>query len=140
MNKKQAQKQLFAIYYAIYGLLVLELVIAHLLPNNLSLSANIVMIMQGVVICLLLALIPTALKLYSVKIKIKSDLSYYVHWSRIQMILLYIPGFASGVLYYFVRDRSSLFCLLIAFVALIFSKPTPAKIDNYINEDEEIES
>ncbi|NCC98935.1 MAG: hypothetical protein EOL95_04410 [Bacteroidia bacterium] len=139
MNKKQAQKQLFALYYAIYGLLILELVIAHLLPNDFFLSSNTVMIMQGVVICLLLAIIPTALKLYSVKIKIKSDLSYYVHWSKIQMILLYIPGFASGVLYYFVRDRSSLFCLLIAFVALIFSKPTLAKIDNYLN-DEEIKS
>ena len=75
-------------------------------------------------------------KLFSVKTKGNKKLktkeekvSNYMIWARNQMYLVALPAVVSAIGDGFLRDRSTIFCYLIAFVALIMCKPTKAKME-----------
>lgn len=148
MNINKACKNLVFQYYLIYALLILELVAAKLADFPVLLEASAGYVIRVVTVMFLLVMIPLVLKLFSIRTKCNKGLEYYIRQSKIEMWLLSLPAFLSGLAYYVLKDTNILFCYLIAFVALIFTKPSIAKIEAYLqrekedggNEDKEEES
>ena len=97
-------------------------------------------------ICIIfLFTIPLSLKLFSVKVKNNKTLKTkeekiknYMLWAQIQMYMIALPAVVSVVSYGLLRDRSSLFCYLIAFVALILCKPSNQKLEECTSSEDEM--
>ena len=141
---KAIQKQLVKIYYLIYAILIILLIGGALLfPRLGGVSPSVAVILNTVTILTVLA-VPLALKLFSVKTKriqasgdeFEKKALGYIKWSKIQMFLLGIPGVFASISYAFLEDRTSLFCFLIAFMVLMFTKPSLIKIDIFFQKEE----
>lgn len=135
-NIKKTQSGLLSLYYAIYAALIVELTAAHLLACPFEVSSETGLVIRTIVVLLMLSMIPFSLKLFSVKTRYNKGIGYYARWAKIQMSLLALPAFASGLAYFILKDRNTLFCYLIAFVAIIFSKPVKAKTEQYLARPE----
>ena len=148
MNINKACKNCVCQYYLIYALLILGLVGGRLAGFHAWWEASDGYVILVVSVMYLRVLIPLVLKLFSNRSKCNKGLEYYIRQSKIEMWLLSLPAFLSGLAYYVLKDTNILFCYLIAFVALIFTKPSIAKIEAYLqrekedggNEDKEEES
>lgn len=137
MNINKACKNLVFQYYLIYALLILELVAAKLADFPVLLEASAGYIIRVVTVMFLLVMIPLVLKFFSIRTKYNKGLKYYIRQSKIEMWLLSLPAFLSGLAYYVLKDTNILFCYLIAFVALIFTKPSISKIEAYLQREKE---
>lgn len=122
-------------YYAIYILLLALFAGIHFFMPVFEIGADAAYA-TSVVCIVFLFTIPVTLKLFSVKTKGNKKLktkeekvSNYMIWARNQMYLVALPAVVSAIGYGFLRDRSTIFCYLIAFVALIMCKPTKAKME-----------
>ena len=131
-------------YYGIYVLLLgLFAAISYFMPvYEFTQEAKTVII----TICIVFLLtIPLSLKLFAVKVKGNKTLKTkeekiknYMLWAQIQMYMIALPAVVSVVSYGLLRDRSSLFCYLIAFVALILCKPSNQKLEECTSSDDEM--
>lgn len=137
MNINKACKNLVFQYYLIYALLILELVAAKLAEFPVLLEESAGYVIRVVTVMFLLVMIPLVLKFFSIRTKYNKGLEYYIRQSKIQMWLLSLPAFLSGLAYYVLKDTNILFCYLIAFVALIFTKPSISKIEAYLQREKE---
>lgn len=136
---KEINNKLVAIYYVIYAVFAIGIVVAHLCPWSFGvLYGNDAVIAGYVVVIALLACVPTALILNFYKMKKQVDLDYYFKWNAIPMAIIAFDGILTVVGYSLLRDRSSLFAFLLAFVALIIIKPTNYKIKKYFESQEEV--
>lgn len=116
-------------YYALYVVLLALLALAHfkfacnpiwVLPNTAS------MLVSTINILFLLA-IPLMFKLFAVRVKSTSTAQTYAKWALVQMYLIAIPALSSVIVYALIADKTALYCYLIAFISLIFCKPTKQK-------------
>ena len=131
-------------YYGIYVLLLgLFAAISYYMPVY-EFTQEAKTVISTICIVFLLT-IPLSLKLFSVKVKnnktIKTKeekIKNYMLWAQIQMYLIALPAVVSVVSYGLLRDRSSLFCYLIAFVALILCKPSNQKLEECTSSDDEM--
>lgn len=120
-------------YYGLYVLLIGILAAAHfscngqpvcVLPDSATLLVSTVNIL--VLLC-----IPLMFKLFAIKVNKITSMKQYVTWSLIQMYMVSVPAVSSVITYWLLREQTPLYCYLIAFVALIFCKPTQQKWDYY---------
>ena len=135
------QKLLLKSYYSIYAILMTVLIVGRfLLPKPAEFSESTDTILNTIAISLVLICIPFGLKYFSDRTKnLKSTITNkqarivdYILYSKHLMFILGFPGVFAGVSFYLLQyDDTSLFCFLISFVSLIFSKPTEAKITKY---------
>lgn len=139
MTIKTAFNSLVFQYYLIYALLILELVVAKLIPYSFMLSSSCTYIIQSVLVLCLLIVVPVILKWFHSCTKYNKGLDFYVKRAKTQMWVLSIPAFAAGMAYFFLKDTNSLLCYLIAFVVLIFSKPSISKIETYMERQENMD-
>ena len=131
-------------YYGIYVLLLgLFAAISYFMPVY-EFTQEAKTVISTICIVFLLT-IPLSLKLFSVKVKnnktIKTKeekIKNYMLWAQIQMYMIALPAVVSVVSYGLLRDRSSLFCYLIAFVALILCKPSNQKLEECTSSDDEM--
>ena len=131
-------------YYGIYVLLLgLFAAISYYMPVY-EFTQEAKTVISTICIVFLLT-IPLSLKLFSVKVKnnktIKTKeekIKNYMLWAQIQMYMIALPAVVSVVSYGLLRDRSSLFCYLIAFVALILCKPSNQKLEECTSSDDEM--
>lgn len=138
-------KKLQLNYYLVFLLLILTSVIGYFLSQYFSLEQNTSTktLMQTIGIFLLLILIPLGLKLHNTKIKSiklieKQDiLSEYTFWSNIRLLMIAIPLVINTLFYYLTQDISMLYSAAIAAIALLFCKPTRAKIEEELNLSED---
>jgi hypothetical protein len=140
---KMIQKTLLKFYYLVYAkLMVILLLGGFILPRFNPLHAHAEQALNTITIALVLLCIPMGLKYFSDKTnKLKTDVTdkqtrivSYIRYSKQLMFLLGFPGVFAGVSYYLIHDNTSLFCFLISFVALIFSKPTEVKLQKFFIE------
>ena len=131
-------------YYGIYVLLLgLFAAISYFMPvYEFDQEAKTII---STICIIFLFTIPLSLKLFSVKVKNNKTLKTkeekiknYMLWAQIQMYMIALPAVVSVVSYGLLRDRSSLFCYLIAFVALIMCKPSKEKMEECSQDIEEI--
>jgi hypothetical protein len=98
------------------------------------------------VVCIFfLFTIPATLKLFSVKTKGNKKLktreekeANYTIWAQIQMYMVALPAVVSAIGYGFLKDKSTIFCYLIAFIALIMCKPSKEKMEDCCRDTDEI--
>ncbi len=124
-------------YYALYVVLLLLLAVAHFSMNGqpyLIVPDGTMMLISTINILLLLS-IPVVFKWFSVKVKPGASVQTYAKWAIVQMYAIALPAFTSVLVYWLLRDRTALYCYLIAFVALIFCKPTTLKWNSYASTD-----
>ncbi len=129
-------------YYAIYILLLALFACIHFLMPQYEFDADARYITSTICILFLFS-IPASLKLFSVKTKGNKKLrtkeekkENYMIWAKIQMYLIALPAVVSAIGYGFLRDRSSIFCYLIAFVALILCKPSKEKMEECCRDED----
>ena len=73
------------------------------------------------------------------KLKTKEEKeANYMLWAQIQMYMIALPAVVAAIGYGFLRDKSTIFCYLIAFVALILCKPSKEKMEDCSRDDDEI--
>ena len=131
-------------YYGIYVLLLgLFAAISYYMPVY-EFTQEAKTVISTICIVFLLT-IPLSLKLFAVKVKGNKTLKTkeekiknYMLWAQIQMYMIALPAVVSVVSYGLLRDRSSLFCYLIAFVALILCKPSNQKLEECTSSDDEM--
>ena len=131
-------------YYSIYVfLLALFAVICYFMPVY-EFEPQAKTIISTICIIFLLS-IPLSMKLFSMKTKGNKKLktkeekqTNYMLWAKIQMYMVALPGFFAAAGYGLLRDRSTIFCYLIAFVALIMCKPSKEKMEECSQDIEEI--
>jgi hypothetical protein len=120
-------------YYGLYVLLIALLAAAHfsfggqplcLLPNSTTMMVSTTNIL--VLLC-----IPLMFKLFAKRVERLTSMQQYVKWSLVQMYMVSFPALTSIITYLLLRESTPLYCYLIAFVALIFCKPTQQKWDYY---------
>ncbi|HNZ84872.1 MAG: hypothetical protein KA995_04405 [Paludibacteraceae bacterium] len=141
---KTIQKTLLKFYYLLYATLMLILIAGgFLLPKFDPLQAVTVQILNTISIALVLVCIPLGLKYFSDKTKkLKNEVTdkqtrivSYVRYAKQLMFVLGLPGIFAGVSYYLIpEDKTSLFCFLMSFVALVLSKPTEVKLQKFFIE------
>lgn len=131
-------------YYGIYVLLLgLFAAISYYMPVY-EFDAQTKTIISTICIIFLFT-IPLSLKLFAVKVKNNKTLKTkeekvknYMLWAQIQMYMIALPAVVSVACYGLLRDRSSLFCYLIAFVALILCKPSNQKLEECTSSEDEM--
>ena len=137
-------KGLIIRYYTIYVfLLALFAAISYFVPQIELTPDNAYVV--SVVCIFFLFTIPAKLKLFSVKTKGNKKLktkeekeANYMLWAQIQMYMIALPAVVAAIGYGFLRDKSTIFCYLIAFVALILCKPSKEKMEDCSRDDDEI--
>ena len=137
-------KGLIVRYYAIYVfLLALFAAISYFVPQ-IELQPDNAYIVSVVCIFFLFT-IPATLKLFSVKTKGNKKLktreekeANYILWAQIQMYMVALPAVVSAIGYGFLKDKSTIFCYLIAFIALIMCKPSKEKMEDCCRDTDEI--
>jgi len=92
-------------------------------------------ILRTVAILILLICIPLALKLYYKKLKENSTENDMRKWFTVRLILIAITFLFNIVVYALTRDISSVFCSLIAFMALFLCKPNKAEITQLLSKN-----
>ncbi len=121
-------------YYSLYVTLLGLLAFSHFYLSNqalLVLTESMTLMVSTTNILFLLA-IPIVFKLFSIMMnKPTAGVQDYAKWALVQMYLVTFPAVTSVVLYGLMADKSALYCYLIAFIALIFCKPTQQKWDYY---------
>ena len=137
-------KGLIARYYIIYVLLLALFTCIHFLMPQIELTPDNAYI-ASVVCIFFLFTIPASLKLFSVKTKGNKKLktkeekeANYMLWAQIQMYMIALPAVVAAIGYGFLRDKSTIFCYLIAFVALIMCKPSNKKMEECSSSEDEI--
>ena len=136
-------KGLITRYYVIYVLLLALFASIHFLMPQIELNPDNAYIVSVVCIFFLLT-IPATLKLFSVKTKGNKRLktkeekeANYMLWAKIQMYMIALPAVIAAIGYGFLRDKSTIFCYLIAFVALILCKPSNQKMEECSSSEDE---
>lgn len=128
-------------YYCLYALLLALLAGVHFSNEGmpvLVLADNVTIMVSTINILFLLA-IPLVFKLFVIKVKKLTSMQTYATWALVQMYAIAFPALTSVALYWLLRDTTALYCYLIAFVSLVFCKPTRQKWEYYEKEvqDEE---
>ncbi len=132
----KTNQQLQLHYYCLYALLLALLVLVHFSNDGMplwSLSESLTMMTSTVNILFLLA-IPLVFKLFSIKVKHLTSIQTYATWALVQMYAIAFPALTSIAVYALLRDTTALYCYLIAFVSLVFCKPTRQKWEYYEKE------
>lgn len=134
-------KGLIIRYYVVYVFLLALLAGIHFFMPYFNVGEDINMYISTTCIVFLLT-IPVSLKLFSIKVKDNKTLKTkeskeenYKRWAVIQIYMVAIPAVISAIGYGFIRDKSTLFCYLIAFVALILCKPSSQKMEEYTMDE-----
>ncbi len=137
-------KGLITRYYVIYVLLLALFASIHFLMPQIELNPDNAYIVSVVCIFFLFT-IPATLKLFSVKTKGNKKLktreekeANYILWAQIQMYMVALPAVVSAIGYGFLKDKSTIFCYLIAFIALIMCKPSKEKMEDCCRDTDEI--
>lgn len=137
-------KGLITRYYVIYVLLLALFASIHFLMPQIELNPDNAYIVSVVCIFFLFT-IPATLKLFSVKTKGNKKLktreekeANYTIWVQIQMYMVALPAVVSAIGYGFLKDKSTIFCYLIAFIALIMCKPSKEKMEDCCRDTDEI--
>lgn len=137
-------KGLITRYYVIYVLLLALFASIHFLMPQIELNPDNAYIVSVVCIFFLFT-IPATLKLFSVKTKGNKKLktreekeANYILWVQIQMYMVALPAVVSAIGYGFLKDKSTIFCYLIAFIALIMCKPSKEKMEDCCRDTDEI--
>lgn len=137
-------KGLITRYYVIYVLLLALFASIHFLMPQIELNPDNTYI-ASVVCIFFLFTIPATLKLFSVKTKGNKKLktkeekeANYILWAQIQMYMVALPAVVSAIGYGFLKDKSTIFCYLIAFIALIMCKPSKEKMEDCCRDTDEI--
>ena len=137
-------KGLIARYYIIYVLLLVLFACVHFFTPQMELTPDNAYI-ASVVCIFFLFTIPATLKLFSVKTKGNKKLKTkeekeenYMLWAKIQMYMIALPAVVAAIGYGFLRDKSTIFCYLIAFVALIMCKPSNKKMEECSSSEDEM--
>jgi uncharacterized membrane protein len=137
-------KGLITRYYVIYVLLLALFASIHFLMPQIELNPDNAYIVSVVCIFFLFT-IPATLKLFSVKTKGNKKLktreekeANYTIWAQIQMYMVALPAVVSAIGYGFLKDKSTIFCYLIAFIALIMCKPSKEKMEDCCRDTDEI--
>ena len=137
-------KGLITRYYVIYVLLLALFASIHFLMPQIELNPDNAYIVSVVCIFFLFT-IPATLKLFSVKTKGNKKLktreekeANYTIWAQIQMYMVALPAVVSAIGYGFLKDKSTIFCNLIAFIALIMCKPSKEKMEDCCRDTDEI--
>ena len=120
-------------YYCLYAVLLALLAFVHYRFQDgpiWVLTDTASMLVSTINIFFLLS-IPLMLRLFAHKVEHLKDIQVYVKWALIEMYLVALPAFTSVITYALLRETTPLFCYLIAFVALIFCKPTAQKWQYY---------
>jgi uncharacterized membrane protein YbhN (UPF0104 family) len=137
-------KGLITRYYVIYVLLLALFASIHFLMPQIELNPDNAYIVSVVCIFFLFT-IPATLKLFSVKTKGNKKLktreekeANYTIWAQIQMYMVALPAVVSAISYGFLKDKSTIFCYLIAFIALIMCKPSKEKMEDCCRDTDEI--
>lgn len=138
-NSDRIAKSLGFFYYLAYVVLITAILLAHLLPLPVEATADAKYAVDIIVILVTLLSVPVTLKLFSVKTRDFRSMEYYMRWSRIQIGALAIAALLAALAYYFLRDKTSLYCYFIIFVAMIFTKPTKLKVEIYAEKEKEAE-
>ena len=137
-------KGLITRYYVIYVLLLALFASIHFLMPQIELNPDNAYIVSVVCIFFLFT-IPATLKLFSVKTKGNKKLktreekeANYTIWAQIQMYMVALPAVVSAIGYGFLKDKSTIFCYLIAFIALSMCKPSKEKMEDCCRDTDEI--
>ena len=137
-------KGLITRYYVIYVLLLALFASIHFLMPQIELNPDNAYIVSVVCIFFLFT-IPATLKLFSAKTRGNKKLktreekeANYTIWAQIQMYMVALPAVVSAIGYGFLKDKSTIFCYLIAFIALIMCKPSKEKMEDCCRDTDEI--
>lgn len=120
-------------YYCLYVLLLALLACVHFSNSGMPLyvlSDSGTLLLSTFNILVLLC-IPLMFKLFAKKVDANASQQTYAKWALIQMYLIALPAVTSVITYALTRETTPLFCYLIAFVSLVFCKPTRQKWEYY---------
>jgi hypothetical protein len=122
-------------YYGLYVVLLILLAVAHFSMNGLPflIVADSVSMMISTINILFLLAIPMVFKLFSIKVGENATIQTYAKWALVQMYAIAFPAITSVATYWLLREKTALYCYLIAFIALIFCKPTVQKWNYYLS-------
>lgn len=141
-------KRINMIYYSLYFLTIAITVIGYFLTmesdtKTIDPQSSTGIILSSVVIIYLLISIPGALALfhrYTKKlIPIQDEflkLNKYAYGATLRLLFIGLGLIFSVITFYLLRNQSMLFSAFIAFVSLIFCKPTERKIMRELQMDE----
>lgn len=136
------------IQYVVFWLVPLLLVAAYetgfVLPGAYAGDGRMQYILETAGILLAIALVPLALKLFSMVLRKKIDrmtfpvaLSRYSLWSGIRLLLLEVVVLLNVVVYYFTLDNIGMLCALIGLTASIFCLPGIKRLREELNIEKE---
>ena len=145
---ESAIKKLFLYYYLVFVLLILTAVLGHFLSLKLAIDTNSArgVSAQTFSIFILLIFIPSALKIFSVKVNklsknedlnIIDKINKYVFWSNIRLAMIAFSLLINVLFYYLIQNNSMLFCAAISAVAVLFCRPKKDKMLEELNITEE---
>lgn len=135
-------------YYLIYTLTILSTIIGYMATmnneNTVDIKSNFSITLSSIVILYIMISIPGALALfhrYTKKIsEIEDKFTKLNRYTTAATWRLLIVGFGlvfSVIAFYFIRTQSMIFCAGIAAIALLFCKPSEAKISSDLKLDDE---
>ena len=136
---KKTIKQLILFYYGFYVLAVVLVTLAYLFfaTNNplIAEQSTAETAITSVYILFLICSIPLALKLFNVKVKKLSELAspeekiiQYKNYSVFRLVVIGVNMLIGIGFFYLFNSDSMLFCAGIAAIALVFCKPSEAKM------------
>lgn len=120
-------------YYCLYVCLIGLLAAVHygFHGEPIGVFTDTVTLFISTINILVLLCIPLMLRLFAYKTNRLDSVQTYAKWALIQMYLVALPAVTSVVTYAMLRETTPLYCYLIAFVALVFCKPTAKKWQYY---------
>jgi hypothetical protein len=140
-------KKINLIYYLIYTITILVTIFGYVITMNgyttADVKSSLSITLSSVVILYIIISIPVALALFHRNTKkwreIKDQFTKLNKYSTGAIGRLLIIGFGlvfSVIVFYILRSESMIFCAGIAALALLFCKPSEAKINSDLKMDE----
>ena len=150
MNKNSNEKvikQLTLVYYTFYALAIALATIAYVMvggsPDFFEQSTTETVI-KTIYILFLICSIPLALKLFNVRVKklseiesLEEKIEKYRKYAFLRLFVIGINMLLGIGFFYYLNSESMLFCAGIAAIALVFCKPTVAKMETELELYEE---
>ena len=147
---RKATNKLTLIYYCIYFVAVLLAIGGYYYMTQKEIrmeeyGQNGTTTLISIYLIYMIASIPLSLKFFNSAVKKLSALEIsaedkikkYTQYSLLRLLVIAVSLFIGIILFYTLNSRSMIFCAGIAAVALVFCKPSEAKMATELNIDEE---
>jgi hypothetical protein len=143
-------KKINLIYYLIYTITILVTIFGYITTMNgystVDVKSSLNITLSSLVILYIILSIPLALALFHRNTKKWAEiddqftkLNKYTTGAIVRLVIIGFGLVFSIIVFYILRSESMIFCAGIAAIALIFCKPTTAKIHSDLKIEEEEE-